>query len=127
MPNYYVKLSPPFYKHFKELLSTIINRLDLLGEAEKSEVSIFTVHQIIKISERVVEKQNGRTKSFGMKILSESIGELKKIREEKVLLKLIKYIAKKQKKKESKGVIGFTKGLFSSFTGKKEEAQISEE
>ena len=56
-----------------------------------------------------------------MKILIESLGTLKKLRDEQFLKKIIKHLTNKNRKRESKGVIGFTKGLLSSFAGKKEE------
>ena len=62
-----------------------------------------------------------------MKILIESLGTLKKLRDEQVLKRLIKHLTTKNRRRESKGVIGFTKGLFSSLAGKKEETGPSED
>ena len=124
LPNYYLKLSPPFFKDLKEQFSSIISHVDVLADSNKGEVSLSTVYQILKISERIVEK-SGKSQAKNMKILIESLGTLKKLRDEQVLKKIIKHLTNKNRRRESKGVIGFTKGLFSSLAGKKEETVAS--
>lgn len=63
-----------------------------------------------------------------MRVMIDGLGACKRLREEKTLRKLFKYLVKKGKKRsESKGVASFTKGLFSAFTGKKDDAPTEEE
>jgi hypothetical protein len=63
-----------------------------------------------------------------MKVMIEGLNQCKKLRDEKVLHRLLKYLVRKSKRRtEPKGVVGFTKGLLSSLTGKKDEGLSSEE
>lgn len=75
MPNYYVKLSPPFFSHLRKFISDIISRLNTLSEGVMGETAISTIYQILKASERVVEKQMGRVKPGAIRVLIEGLGE----------------------------------------------------
>jgi len=51
----------------------------------------------------------------------EGLNQCKKLKDDKVLYRLLKYLIKKAKRRnEPKGVVGFTKGLLSTLTGKKD-------
>jgi len=100
-------------------LSSLIDQLDIQAEGSKGEVSLSTVYQIFKISERVVEKQNRKIKIGGMRVLSEFLGYSKQLRSQRYLIQLVNFLVARHRKKETKGVLNFTKGLLSSLTGKR--------
>ena len=77
LPNYYVKASPPFFKHLKTLISNLLTHLDIFAEGAKGEASVSTAYQLRKISARVIEKNSGKMKAGAIRILSESLGDLK--------------------------------------------------
>lgn len=127
MPNYYVKLTPPFFHHLKGLISNIIRKLDNLQEGTIAEAAVSTIYHILKIAERVVEKNTAKQKTAPLKVLIEGLGETKTLRSEKTLARISSFLMRRGlKKKENKGVMGFTKGLFSSLTGRKEDIEPTE-
>lgn len=128
LPSYYLKLTPPFFAHIATLIPHLLTRLDLTTEGALAELAMGTAYKLLKLAERVVEKRKDR-KVGGMKVLIEGLSSCSQLREEKVLLRLLRFLIRKGQKKrnEPKGVVGFTKGLFSTLTGRKEESQSSEE
>jgi hypothetical protein len=126
LPSYYLKLTPPFFAHLATLIPQLLTRLDLNMEGALGELAMATAYKLLKLAERVVEKRKDR-KVGGMKVLIEGLSSFSQLREEKVLLKLLRFLIRKGQKKrnEPKGVVGFTKGLFSTLTGRKEESQSS--
>jgi hypothetical protein len=101
----------------------------MAADGAMSDIALGTTFKILKLAERVVEKRKERRIVGNMKVLIEDLGRCKKLREEKILKKMLKYLIKKGQKKrnEVKGVVSFTKGLFSTLTGKKEESSSTEE
>jgi len=69
----------------------------------------------------VVERKEGKVKVGGIKALIEDLGTCPELRNVRTIEKIGKHLLKKvqAKKSERGGMIGFTKGLFSTLTGKK--------
>jgi hypothetical protein len=127
-PHYYLKLSPPFFRHLlSNLLLPLLDRLDLNADGAIGEIAVSAVYKLLKLGERVVERRKERRVVGNMKIMIEGLGACKRLREEKTLRRLLRYLVKKgQKKREGKGVVSFTKGLFSTLTGKKDDSSSEE-
>ncbi len=99
------------------------------ADGAMGEIAISTAYKLLKLAERVVQKRKERKVVSNMNIMIESLGgKCKKLKEEKVLKKMLRYLVKKGQKKrnEGKGVVSFTKGFFSSLTGKKDEGSSTE-
>jgi hypothetical protein len=128
-PNYYLKLTPPYFRHLLSLLLPLLDRLDLTADGAIGEIAVSTTYKLLKLAERVVEKRKERRVVGNMRVMIEGLGACKRLREEKTLRRLFKYLVKKGQKKrsEGKGVVSFTKGLFSTLTGKKDDSNEEEE
>lgn len=57
LPNYYIKLTPPFFSHLSKLLYVLIDQIDIVSESPLGELGISTLYKILKLAERVVEKR----------------------------------------------------------------------
>lgn len=54
LPNYYIKLTPPFFLHLSKLLFTLVDRIEIASDSPLGELGISTLYKILKLAERVV-------------------------------------------------------------------------